>query len=89
MAAARVGEKKATWTRNDLAREVARLIPRRPDAPGDLQGQVDRLVDLALRPGGGTVPLTPPAVVDTPAELRRGRDGRGEYERHGAARVGG
>jgi len=61
----RVSEKKATWTRSDLARQVERLDRRQPAlGPGELQDRVDRLVDLALRPGGVAVPL----VVDPQPE---------------------
>ena len=83
----RVSEKKATWTRSDLARQVERLDRRQPAlGAGELQDRVDRLVELALRPGGAAVPLTAPAVAATPPELRRASDGRNEHERHTAVR---
>ncbi|HEV8115568.1 MAG TPA: AAA family ATPase, partial [Acidimicrobiales bacterium] len=79
----RVAEKKATWTRNDLARQVARLTRRDPAfTPEGLQERVDRLVELGLRPGGGVVALTGPPLVEAPAGLRRASDGRSEHDRH-------
>jgi len=82
-----LSEKKATWTRSDLARQVERLDRRQPAlGPRELQDRVDRLVDLALRPGGAAVPLIAPAVAATPPELRRASDGRNEHERHTAVR---
>ena len=87
MALDRVAAKKATWTRNDLARQVERLVERSGTAgPEVLQARVDELVQLALRPGSGAVSLTAPEAVAPPPELVRASDGGNEHERHSAVR---
>lgn len=82
-----VAAKKATWTRNDLARQVEKLVRRDPPtSPERLQDRVDQLVALALRPGGGALALNAPPLVDVPPQLRRERDGASEHDRHNRVR---
>jgi hypothetical protein len=81
---------KSTWTRYDLARQLANFMPLHgtPDAR-QIQGRVDRLVNYALGEGAerfGIVDLSAAAVFDTPAELIREKDATSAYVEHGASR---
>ena len=80
-------QRKATFSRYELARAVNRYLP---DFLGGLPGEqvtrlLESLTDEALRPGGacGTVLLTAPEMVPVPAAYRRA-DGLSLWRRHGA-----
>ncbi|WP_344419849.1 MobF family relaxase [Pseudonocardia ailaonensis] len=83
-ALANVGQRRASWSRQDLMRAVSDELPGRLGLEADqVRPLLERLTDLALR---DAVPITPPPVLDDlPDELRRA-DGQSMFLRPGSDR---
>jgi AAA domain/TrwC relaxase len=88
-ALALVTEKHSTWTRHDLLKHLALIMPTetRRLAPGAAQALLAGLADQALSGQiGDVVCLEAPQWPPLPAALRRSLDGRSIYTRPGTAR---
>jgi conjugative relaxase-like TrwC/TraI family protein len=83
-AVANVGERRASWSRQDLMRAVSDELPGHLGvAPDQVRPLLEKLTDRAL---SDAVPLTPPLVLqDLPPELLRA-SGESMFERPGSAR---
>jgi hypothetical protein len=89
LALARVQQKQSTWTRADLMREIAAVLPdeARSMEPAAAVELVNSLTDRAL--AGETeqvICLEAPEWPPLPSYLRRDVDGRSVYTRPGSAR---
>jgi conjugative relaxase-like TrwC/TraI family protein len=89
MALARVQQRASTWTRADLMREMAPLLPAsaRELAPDEAVALLHNLTDRAI--AGETEPvvcLDGPEWPPLPDYLRRGLDGRSVYTRPGVTK---
>jgi hypothetical protein len=88
-ALALVSEKKSTWTRHELLKQLALVMPAqsRQMTPGAAQTLLLGLADEALSGGiEEVVSLDAPEWPPLPDALRRGLDGRSVYTRPGTTR---
>ena len=88
-ALALVSEKKSTWTRHELLKQLALVMPTqtRQMTPGDTQTLLLGLADEALSGDiEEVISLEAPEWPPLPASLRRDLDGRSVYTRPGTTR---